>query len=124
MRNAKVAFASVLALFAFMVTSAHADETFTFRVKSTYSYKVQIAFFSQGRHHEWPGGDRAYSLDDSQTQSFPLICESGEKICYGAWVTGDDSLLWGVGPHNDQGCKNCCFVCGDGDMTPVLTLSE
>lgn len=124
MRTVKFVFASVLAVFAFMTTAAHADETFTFRVKSTYDYKVQIAFFSQARNHVWPGPGRAYSLDDSQTQSFPLACESGEKICYGAWVTGDGSQLWGVGPKNDQSCKNCCFVCGDGDVSPVLTLSE
>lgn len=103
---------------------AHADETFTFRIKSEYEYKVQIAFFSQDRNFVWPGPGRAFSLDDSRTQSFPLRCESGEKICYGAWVTGDGSLSWGVGPKNDQSCKKCCFVCGDADMTPILTLSE
>ncbi len=117
-----VAVAAMTSLFA--VGSAHADETFTFRVKSDYQYKVQIAFFSQSRNHVWPGPGRAFSLDDSQTQSFPLSCESGEKICYGAWVTGDGNLSWGVGPKNDQGCKNCCFICGDADMTPVLSLSE
>lgn len=124
MSLARVIFAPVLALIAFAATSAHADETFTFRVKSTYDYKVQIAFFSQSRNNVWPGPGRAYSLDDSRTQSFPLACESGEKICYGAWVTGDGSQNWGVGPKNDQSCKNCCFVCGDGDMSPVLTLSD
>ncbi|WP_439611625.1 hypothetical protein [Reyranella sp.] len=117
-----VAMTALASLFA--VGSAQADETFTFRVKSDYQYKVQIAFFSQSRSYVWPGPGRAFSLDDARTQSFPLSCESGEKICYGAWVTGDGNLSWGVGPKNDQGCKNCCFVCGDADMTPVLTLSD
>lgn len=108
----------------FAIGSAQAEETFTFRIKSDYQYKVQVAFFSQSRNFVWPGPGRAFSLDDSQTQSFPLRCQSGEEICYGAWVTGDGTLTWGVGPKNDQSCKKCCFVCGDGDMSPVLTLSE
>ena len=111
-------------VFATEFGSAQAEETLTFRVQSTYDYKVQIAFFAQDSSHVWPGPGRAYSLDDSQTQSFPLACESGEKICYGAWVTGDGNLSWGVGPQNDRGCTTCCFVCGDGDMTPVLKLNE
>ena len=39
-----IAFAALTSLFA--IGSAQAEETFTFRVKSDYQYKVQVAFFS------------------------------------------------------------------------------
>ena len=106
------------------VGTAQAQETLTFRVQSGYPYKVQIAFFSQTRSYVWPGPGKAFSLDDSDLHEFPLSCRSGEEICYGAWVTGDGAQYWGVGAKNDQSCKKCCFVCGDGDMTPVLSLSD
>ena len=34
----------------FAIGSAQAEETFTFRIKSDYQYKVQVAFFSQSRN--------------------------------------------------------------------------
>ena len=104
--------------------AAQADETVTVRVRSNYEYKVQIAFFSQSRSYVWPGPERAYPLDDSRTHEFPLACRTGEEICYGAWVTGEGTLYWGVGPENNRSCRNCCFVCGDGDRTPILSLND
>jgi phosphotransferase system IIA component len=35
------------------------------------------------------GNNKVYILDDSETKRIPLSCESGEQICYGAWVDGE-----------------------------------
>jgi hypothetical protein len=102
-------------------TVAKADEL-TFKVRSNYRYKVQIEFYSQDRNHAWPGGDRAYPINDDEVHNYSLNCRSGEKICYGAWVTGNDSKYWGVGANNKHGCKGCCYTCGRGD-TPIINLN-
>ncbi|HTS39710.1 MAG TPA: hypothetical protein VMH84_04115 [Xanthobacteraceae bacterium] len=91
-------------------------ETMLWRVKSVYPYRVQVEFYSENRKHEWPGGGNAWGLDNNRTQRFSLICNAGEKICLGAWVTGNAAKYWGVGLHNSHSCRNCCYVCGGGEI--------
>ena len=31
----------------------------------------------------------------------PISCEAGERICYGAWVNGNDGISFGVGPDRE-----------------------
>jgi hypothetical protein len=100
-----------------------AAETMTWRVKSTYKYKVQVAFYSQARKYEWPGGGDAYNLNDSETHEYPIRCEEDEKICFGGWVTGNAKKYWGVGYNNAHDCTNCCFLCGGGEI-PTQVLNE
>lgn len=119
----KAAFILVLVLMVGSTVSAGSkSDSLTFRLQSSYEYKVQIEFYSQDREFAWPGGDEAYNLDDSDVHEFPLTCQRGETICYGAWVTGNDDLYWGVGMNDQYTCKNCCFKCGAG-KTPVLNLN-
>ena len=40
-------------------------ETMNWRFKSTYKFKVQVAFYSQDRNHEWPGNGQAWDLNAS-----------------------------------------------------------
>jgi hypothetical protein len=98
-----------------LATAAKAD-TMVWPVKSNYPYKVQVEFYSESRKWEWPGGGEAYALNDSKTHQFSLTCNSGEKICLGAWVTGNASKYWGVGLRRAHSCQNCCYVCGAGDI--------
>ena len=94
----------------------------TWDVRSNYDYKVQIEFYSMDRNRAWPGGGKAYSLNDSKVHSFALSCNAGEKICYGAWPTGGGSnKYWGVGANNKHSCSNCCAVCGRDNPSKVLT---
>lgn len=119
-----IVFVAILAAFsfAFVSGSAEAQSEMTFRLKSDYDYKVQIQLYSQDRKgHVWPGGGKAYNLDDSQVQSIKIACLGGEKVCYGGWVTGNAKRYWGVGNNNSQRCQKCCYVC-DGGQTPVITL--
>jgi hypothetical protein len=89
-------------------------------VKSMYQYKVQIAFYSRERNHEWPGNGQAWDLNDYNNHTYTLNCRRGEKICFGAWVTGNASKFWGVGFGGKQGCSSCCFFCGQQPQPQVL----
>jgi len=95
-------------------------EQLTFEVQSMYRHKVQIEFYSQDRKHAWPGGNRAYNLDDYSVHTYTLNCIGGEKICYGAWVVGNSSRHWGVGMNDKQSCKGCCYTCDNNSAEVSL----
>jgi hypothetical protein len=116
---------TTLALSATCETAQAQEQMYTFRVKSNYKYIVQIAFFSQDRpRFEWPGGGKAWNLDDSKVHDFHLRCLGGEKICYGAWVDGNAKLYWGAGIDGKAGCKRCCHVCTAGGQSEILDLDD
>ena len=48
-----------------------------------------------------------------------VACEEGEKICYGAWIEGDQNTYWGAGPNNPQECEDCCYVCTGGQTEEI-----
>ena len=106
-----------LVLFQVCAPPAVADEI-KWSVRSNHPNIVQLEFFSQDRDAAWPGGDRAYELKDSQFHDYSLSCQTGEKICFGAWVSGDSSHYWGAGADNDQACDSCCAKCGGSPPAP------
>ncbi len=115
---------AVAALVAIVMPAAHAaSDTLVWKVRSQYPYQVYLEFYSQDNNHSWPGGGNAYILEDSRFHTYRLNCRSGERICYGAWVTTDDSIYWGVGRYGDNRCSNCCYVCGAGS-TESITLTR
>jgi hypothetical protein len=97
-----------------------ATTNMVWQVKSNYQYRVQIAFYSRERNHEWPGNGQAWDLNDYNNHSYTLSCRRGEKICFGAWVTGNANKYWGVGFGGKQGCSTCCFYCGEQPQAQVL----
>ena len=109
--------AGILAGFS-VPTSAVAD-SMTFKVQSMAEDRAQIVFYSQDRHHLWPGPGRAYGLNDYGEHQFSLNCITNEKICYGAW-TGNNQTTWGTG-HGDHGsCSNCCYTCSGGSTKLIV----
>jgi hypothetical protein len=105
----------------FAPTAGYADNL-TFRVKSMSESKVQIEFFSQDRRHSWPGGGEAYNLNDYDEHEFKLNCVNSEKICYGAWVTGNSNRYWGVGIKGNESCTGCCYTCRGSNQTEHIVL--
>lgn len=110
------------ALFAlsFLTAPALADDV-TFIMQNDHPNAVEVELYSQDREHVWPGDGQVYYLDDGETKQIPLACEAGETICYGAWIAGDQSSYWGVGPGNVQDCESCCYTC-EGGETEQITL--
>jgi hypothetical protein len=106
---------------------AQAQGVVTFKFTNSARYTIYIRMFSQNRAWSWPGGDRAFVLDDRLEHSFLLECRVGEKICYGgSYRTGDGDGFWGVGVSGKRGCTSCCLRCGtDGeDVWASWDLSE
>ena len=90
-------------------------DSLVWTVKSSYRHRVQIAFYSQSRTVEWPGNGQAWEVNDYDTHRYSLTCITGETICFGAWVTGDPGVYWGLGAHRERSCDRCCYVCGAGE---------
>jgi hypothetical protein len=72
---------------------------------------IAVEFFSQDRKQVWPGGDQVWLFEAGQKKTVPVDCTAGERICYGAWVNGNDRMSWGVGPDGDKDCQSCCLIC-------------
>lgn len=72
---------------------------------------VNLKFYSSDRDWSWPGPDRNYIIDDYAEHTFPLRCQYGEQICYGAWKKDSPSETWGVGQSISNPCTNCCWTC-------------
>lgn len=105
------------ALFASMSAAFASDVTFM--MQNSHPNAVEVELYSQDRNHVWPGDNQIYYLDDGETKQIPLACEEGEKICYGAWVSGDKSTYWGTGPDNAETCEDCCYVCTGGNTETI-----
>ena len=111
-----VALMSVLSLPAIAQKSA-----LTFHFESEYDEKIDLILYSSDRKgHQWPEPGKVYVLKPGAEEDFRISCLGGEKVCYGAWVSGDPSRYWGVG-RNKHSCKKCCFTC-DGGNTPLIGL--
>lgn len=104
---------------AFAPQPASAEDMY-WSVRSLYPHRVQVAFYSEWRDWEWPGAGKAFDLNSDETYSWNLTCNPGEKICFGAWVTGDVGKYWGMGYNRGHACRQCCWVCGDRVPTQVL----
>lgn len=89
-------------------------------VRSLDPKAVGLKFFSADRRRVWPTADRMYPLRDSKFHTFSLECTPGQKICYGAWREGADTISWGVGRAGNKGCSNCCMTCGSGPHKHTL----
>lgn len=101
-----------------LVAIAKADDV-TFVMRNSHPNAVELELYSQDRKHVWPGDGEVYYLDDGETKEISLSCQSGESICYGAWISGDDSTYWGVGPSNRQQCQDCCYTCEGGETEEI-----
>ncbi|WP_087149276.1 hypothetical protein [Pararhizobium antarcticum] len=95
----------------------------TFQMMNSHPNAVEVELYSQDRNHIWPGNNQVYYLDDGETKQIPLSCDEGEKICYGAWVSGDKATYWGTGPENAETCDDCCYTC-EGGSTEEINLTE
>jgi hypothetical protein len=113
---------AVLAAALFTASTASAADV-TFVMKNNHPNAVEVELYSQDRNHVWPGGGEVYILDDGEAKTMALSCNEGEKICYGAWISGDKSTYWGTGSANGETCTDCCYTCTGGN-TEEINLDE
>lgn len=97
--------------------------TFTFNMRNSQYYAVEVELYAQNRRHVWPGAGEVYYLDDGESKQIYISCQRGEKICYGAWISGDTETFWGVGKDNQNRCRNCCYTC-NGRGTRLIDLTD
>lgn len=103
-----------------LAPSAGSADVLRWHVTNLSPYRAQIDFYSEDRPHEWPGGGKAWPLEDYGSHTYNLECRTHEHICYGAWIPNHAEYYWGSGGNHDQKCKNCCAYCGEGDVTIKL----
>lgn len=109
-------------LLALLVASSPAAAAeMTFFMKNQNPRAVVVELFGQETGTRWPGNDKVFLLEKTERKSVPIECRAGEKICYGAWLNGNDSVFWGVGPDNDEPCDTCCSICVE-KTTETITV--
>src|SRR5713226_893672 len=101
-RRLAVAVLAFLGL-ALVSTQAYA-QSMSWQVTSNDKYKVLFKLYSQDRNYVWPNSSEAWEIADYRQHSYPINCQPHEKICYGAWQEGKDSIYWGCGHNCDQKC--------------------
>ena len=110
--------ALVLCALAGLAGPALAEEV-TFVMNNHHPNAVEVQLYSDSRDYVWPSNDEVYLLDDGETKTMTIECEADEQICYGAWISGDQSTYWGVGPGKTQKCDNCCYTCQGGNTEQI-----
>jgi hypothetical protein len=84
----------------------------SFYLRNDTGSTLEIEFSADGDEY-WPGGNQVYMLNPGEAETFPLQCRfEGQKVCFGAWVSGTTDTAWGVGPKRASGCERCCANCG------------
>jgi hypothetical protein len=119
LRTIVAAAALLAAQFAMSAPASAAD--ITFMMQNNHPNALEVELYSQDRNHVWPGGGEVYVLDDGEAKQMALSCKKGESICYGAWIMGDRTTYWGVGPGGTEGCSDCCYTC-TGGSTETISL--
>lgn len=113
----------VAAVLAFISLPARSED-YTMQVRSLHPNTVLLKFYSRTRKgKEWPSSTRAWVLDDDNVHRLKLVCRRGERICFGAWVSGSKTPEWGAGVGGSDKCQHCCFTCGDPSPRGFQTLN-
>jgi hypothetical protein len=70
-------------------TSAYAADM-GFVLENEHSRAVAIEL--HGKETVWPGNDKVYLIDPGAIKEVTISCTPGERICYGAWINGNDGI--------------------------------
>jgi hypothetical protein len=94
---------------------AKKKSTFTFYGRNSSGQEIDFKFFSKTRNWVWPSATTHWILPPNRKQYYvKLICQNGEKVCFGAWWKSNPNHYWGVGYNGKQGCSACCYICKGG----------
>ena len=90
---------------------------FTWRFRNNTGGTVHVKMYARERRNWWPGASTNWRMDGVGPYAFTISCRYGEKVCYGAWQSGNTDRYWGVGFQDAHGCQNCCYACRQGQTT-------
>lgn len=91
------------------------NSTFTFYNRNSSGQEIDFKFFSKTRNWVWPGATTYWIIPPDRKQYVvKLICQRGEKVCFGAWWKANPNHYWGVGQGGNKGCSSCCYICQGG----------
>lgn len=72
----------------------------------------------------WPGDGQVWMIEPKTAKSAVITCEEGERLCWAAWVVGDDRQSFGIGADGSVDCRDCCFLCVKSTTVDVLLERE
>lgn len=117
--RAKTLVAALFLALASLSAWAYGNNTLTVVMNNKTMYRIQFEFVEDRGSLAWPGGNEAYDVAPYDSETVTLNCNSGQWICYGAWVKGSGRPVWGVGNNHSNHCSKCCASCG-GTVTYSL----
>lgn len=94
----------------------------TFRFNKSYPGTVYVRLYSLDREQIWPASGKAYAIEDYGVQDISVQAKPGERICYGAWVSGSRDDFWGAGKRGAKPegvSKTDIFTCDGGTTSPI-----
>ncbi|MDW9491730.1 hypothetical protein [Sinorhizobium meliloti] len=96
--------------------------TASFVLANEAKYIVNVKLFSRSRTVIWPSSNSSFSLKDGRPQTIKVHCNSGEKICYGAYYMNDDpdGIYWGKGEKGLHACEDCCLYCNNNSIAATF----
>lgn len=94
-----------------------------FRVTNSGEYKMRLRFYSSSRSVTWPSVSNSYVLADSNEHQYPITCQVGERVCYGAYYE-NGSTYWGKGRDITRACTDCCLTCSTQQTATSLNLGD
>jgi hypothetical protein len=81
-------------------------EIILFNVVNKCSNKTQtFQVFDTADNKQWTSTTLPYNVHKQEA----LACKAGNKLCWGAWVSG---TYWGCGQSCQKTCSSCCYTCG------------
>ncbi len=90
----------------------------TLQFTDSCTNNVELKFYDQTNGDVWPSGSTHWVLNDGNTLSQTVSCQTGDNICFGAAVNGDNSQgYWGAGFGGQLGCTGCCYSCANSSPT-------
>lgn len=89
----------------------------TWRFRNNSGGTVHVKMYARQRGIWWPTASTNWRMDGVGPHSFAISCRAGEKVCYGAWRSGNTDRYWGTGFQDRHGCDGCCYTCFEGQTT-------
>lgn len=89
----------------------------TWRFRNNSGGTVHVKMYARQRGIWWPTASTNWRMDGVGPYAFTISCRAGEKVCYGAWRSGNTDRYWGTGFQDRNGCDGCCYTCFEGQTT-------